>query len=115
MRWASGFATGVVALVCAEMIAWGVLVAAPYRDLYREFQGELPAMTRVALAAGWIFGLVAGLALAAAGLNLWWRWSERSRAVALASLAVVALGLAAGTAWAGALPLTQLSGRISAG
>src|SRR5688572_29943519 len=98
MRFASGFATGVVALVCVEVVAWGVTVAAPYRNVYREFQGELPAMTRVALSPGWIFGLVASVALAAAALNLWWRGSERSRAVALAALAVLALAMAIGTA-----------------
>jgi hypothetical protein len=114
MRFASGFATGVVALVCAEIIAWGVIVAAPYRDLYREFQGELPAVTRLALSPGWIAALVAALALAAAGLNVTARPSERARATALAALAVLAVGLAIGTAWAGVYPVTQLAGRISA-
>ena len=70
MRFASGFATGIIALVCAEVIAWGVVVAAPYREVYREFQGELPAVTRVALSPGWIFAVVAALGLAAAGLGL---------------------------------------------
>jgi hypothetical protein len=115
MRFASGFATGVVALVCAEVIAWGVVVAAPYREAYREFQGELPAVTRVALCPGWVFGLAAGLALAAAVLNLSWRGTERVRAIALAALAVLAVGLAIGTAWAGVYPFTQLAGNISAG
>ena len=115
MRFASGFATGVVALVCAEIIAWGVIVAAPYREVYREFQGDLPAVTRVALSPGWIFGLVAALGLAAAGLNLSSRWSERARAVALGVLAAVAVGLAIGTAWAGVYPFAQLAGTISAG
>ena len=115
MRFASGFATGVIALVCAEVIAWGVVVAAPYREVYREFQGELPAVTRVAVSPGWIFAVVAALGLAAAGLNLWWRWSERSRVVALGVLAAVAVGLAIGTAWAGVYPFAQLTGTISAG
>jgi hypothetical protein len=115
MRWVCGFATGVVALVSAEMIAWGVFVAAPYREAYREFQGELPAVTRVALSPGWIFALVATLALAAAGLNLTARLSERARATALAALAVLAVGLAIGTAWAGVYPFAQLAGTISAG
>ena len=115
MRWASGFATGVVALVCAELVAWGVIVAAPYRDAYREFQGELPAMTRVALSPGWIVALVAVVGLGAAGLNVTARLSERGRATALALLAVVAVGLAIGTAWAGVYPFAQLAGTISAG
>ena len=115
MRWVCGFATGVVALICAEMIAWGVIVAAPYRDLYRDFQGELPAITRVALSPGWLVALVAALALAAAGLNVAARPSERARGTALAALAVLAVGLAIGTAWAGVYPVTQLAGRISAG
>ena len=115
MRWASGFATGVVAVVSAEVIAWGVIVAAPYRDAYREFQGELPAMTRVALSPGWIFGLAAGLVLAATALNLTRRGSERTRSVALGALALTALGLALWTAWAGVYPFTQLAGTISAG
>jgi hypothetical protein len=115
MRWASGFATGVVALVCAEVVAWGVIIAAPYRDAYREFRGELPAVTRVALSPGWMFALVAALALAAAGLNLTARLSERARTTALAVLSVVAVGLAVGTAWAGVYPFIQLAGTISAG
>jgi hypothetical protein len=115
MRWVSGFATGVVALVCAEVVAWGVIVAAPYRSVYREFQGELPAVTRVALSPGWIFGLVAVLGLACAGVNVTARLSERTRASALAVLAVLAIGLAIGTAWAGVYPVVQLSGTISAG
>ena len=115
MRFASGFATGVIALVCAELVAWGVLVAAPYREVYFEFRGELPAMTRVALSPGWIAGVVVAAALAAAGLNLTQRWSERSRATALASLAALVLVLAIGTAYAGVYPFAQLSGRISAG
>ena len=115
MRWVCGFATGMVALVSAELIAWGVVVAAPYRDAYREFQGELPAVTRVALSPGWIWALVAALALSAAGLNLTARLSERARANSLAVLAALAVGLAIGTAWAGVYPFTQLAGTISAG
>jgi hypothetical protein len=114
MRWVSGFATGVVALVCAELIAWGVMVAASYRELYREFQGQLPAVTRVALSPLWIAGLAGGVGLAAAALNLYWRGAERARAIALAALAIVAIGLAIGTAWAAAYPLTQVAGNISA-
>lgn len=114
MRFASGFATGVVALVCAEIIAWGVVVAAPYRDAYREFQSELPAITRVALSPVWIFGVVAALALAAAALNLSSRVSERTRAGALSVLAVVAVGVAIGTAFAGVWPFAQLAGNIRA-
>lgn len=114
MRFASGFATGVVALVCAEVIAWGVVIAAPYREAYREFQHQLPAMTRLALSPGWIFGLAAGLALAATALNLAWRGSERARAIALSALAVAAVGLAIGTAFAGVYPFAQLAGNISA-
>jgi hypothetical protein len=114
MRYASGFASGIVALVAAAIVAWGVLVSAPYRETYREFGGELPAITRLALSPGWIFGLAAGLVLAAIGLNLTARLSERSRAIALATLAVLALGLAIGTAYAGVYPIAQLSGNISA-
>ncbi|HEU5058857.1 MAG TPA: hypothetical protein VFU21_20125 [Kofleriaceae bacterium] len=115
MRFASGFATGMVALVCAEVIAWGVVVAAPYRDAYREFHAQLPAITRVALSPSWIFGLVAVLALAAAGLNVSARLSETARARVLAALAVLAVALAVGTAWAGVYPFTRLAGTISAG
>lgn len=115
MRWTSGFATGVVALVCAELAAWGIVIAAPYRDAYREFQAELPAVTRVALSPGWIVGLALALAMAAAGLNLTWRWSERSRAIALASVAALAVGLAIATAFAGVYPFARLAGNISAG
>ena len=115
MRWASGFATGIVALVCAEVIAWGVVVAAPYRDAYREFQAELPAVTRVELSPAWIFALVAVLGLGAAGLNMTTRLSERARTVALAVLSVLAVALAVGTAWAGVYPFAQLAGNISAG
>ncbi|HTM19783.1 MAG TPA: hypothetical protein VL172_04725 [Kofleriaceae bacterium] len=115
MRWASGFATGVVALVCAELVAWGVIIAAPYREAYREFQDELPALTRTALSPAWILGLVAALALTTAGLNLTARLSERARITALAVLSVLAVALAIGTAWAGVYPFAQLAGRISAG
>lgn len=115
MRWASGFATGVVALVCAELIVWAVVVASPYRDAYREFESELPTITRMALSPGWIFGLVAGLALAATGLNLIRRASEKVRATALGVLAVTAIGLALWTAYAGIYPFSQLAGNISAG
>jgi hypothetical protein len=114
MRWVCGFATGVVALVCVEVIAWGAVVAAPYRDVYREFGGQLPAVTRAALSPGWMFGLVAALALAAAGLNLTARLSERARAITLSVLAALSVGLAVATAWAGVYPVTQLSGTISA-
>lgn len=113
MRYAAGFATGIIALVCAELVAWGVVVAAPYREAYREFEGQLPAVTRVALSPGWILGLAAGLALAAAALNRSWRGPERARAIALAALAVVAVGLAIATAWAGFYPFAQLAGNIS--
>jgi hypothetical protein len=115
MRFASGFATGVVALICTEVIAWGVIVAAPYRSMYGEFKAELPAVTRVALSPGWIFGLVAVLGLACAAVNVSARLSERTRASALAVMAVLAVGLAIGTAWAGVYPVSQLAGNISAG
>jgi hypothetical protein len=115
VRFASGFATGVVALVCVELAAWAVVVAAPYREAYGEFQRELPAVTRVALSAGWILGLAGGLALGAVALNLSWRGAERTRAIALAVLAVIAVGLAIGTAFAGVYPFAQLAGNISAG
>jgi hypothetical protein len=114
MRFAAGFATGIIALVCAELIAWGVVIAAPYRDAYREFQSQLPAVTRLALSPLWIAGLAGGLGLAAAALNLYWRGAERARAIVLAALAVLAVGLAIGTAWAGVYPFTQLAGNISA-
>jgi len=114
MRFAAGFATGIIALVCAELVAWGVVIAAPYRDAYREFHSQLPAVTEVALSPGWIIGLVGGLAVAAAALNLSWRGSERVRAIALAALAVLAVALAIATAWAGVYPFAQLAGNISA-
>ena len=114
MRYASGFASGIIALVAAEVVAWGIIVSAPYRDAYRDFTSELPAITRLALSPGWIFGLAAGLLLVTLGLNLWPRLSERSRAIALASLAVLAVGLAIGTAFAGVYPIAQLAGNISA-
>jgi len=114
MRFVSGFASGVTALVFAELVAWGTVVAAPYRSAYVEFSDQLPPVTRLALSAGWIFGLAAGLALATTALNLWWRGSERSRAISLAALAALSLGLAVGTAYAGVYPSAQLAGRISA-
>ena len=113
-RYASGFFTGIIGLVCAEIVAWGVLVAPPYAQAYQEFRTSLPTITRLALSSAWLFGLVAALAAAALALNLSWRWSERSRSIALAVLAALAVGLAIGTAFAGVYPFVQLSGNIAA-
>ena len=114
MTFWSGFSAGVAASVAIAQALFGWLAAPALRGMYVEFRGQIPAVTRFATSTTWSLGaptvLLALLAVAVPALAS----RERARLAVLTGLAVFGLAALAFTAWAGYLPMFELSGNIRA-
>jgi type II secretory pathway component PulF len=89
-RFLDGLATGVVVCACA-LLAYLAEQMPEYRGMLEAFGGELPALTRLVIAPGFVGSIAAGSIMFALLLNVTGKRFGRTRTFLLAGIAVVAV------------------------
>jgi hypothetical protein len=105
---AQGLATG-IAISALLVHVWLAVELRSMREMYKDFGGTLPLLTRLSIAPAWLVG-----APALATIALVFLIGKRPRRLAgYVGLAALLVATAAGTYWFAQAPIRELAGNIS--
>jgi hypothetical protein len=111
MQFGLGVLTGVTASAAAVQL-WFARGADDYREMYRDFGGPVPTLTKLVLHPIWVWGLpLLALAMVAGVIKL--RTTRAALAQRLAVVTCIAMvGVLVLTYWESTAPIRQLAGAI---